>query len=89
MTSALQLANDIADDFGACLEHCDDRPGCWECETKFAVALELRSRLVKAGFKVFLSCVEPHRSTITVDLTEEFGEMRAEQDACTTREMGR
>ncbi len=89
MTSALQLANDIADDFGLCLEHCDDAPGCWECETLFAVAIDLRWALKRAGFSVTLSCDTPRRTRITVDLTEEHGEMAAEQDAATVRETGR
>ena len=88
MTSALQLANDIADDFGLCLEQ-SCVPYHWYCDTTFHTALKLRRVLGGAGFTVSLDCSVPHRSTITVDLAEELGEMRAEQDACTTREMGR
>ncbi len=88
MTSALQLANDIADDFGLCLENVDGSDQ-WSCDTQFHTALKLRRVLSRSGFSVTLDCSVPHRSTITVDLTEELGEMRAEQDACTTREMGR
>ena len=88
MTSALQLANDIADDFGLCLEH-GDAPYHWQCETPFAVAINLLPALRRAGFSVTLSVEVPHRSTITIDLTKEFHEGAAEQDACTTREMGR
>lgn len=87
--SSLQRANDIADDFGLCLENIEGEDQ-WRSEpTTLPVAMALQKALASAGFSTMLATAGHSGAEVYVDLSDEHGEIAAGNDAETVSEMGR